>query len=178
MRSRIPSVMCPACERSTRVAETRGAEGGRALRRRRHCPACGHRFTTFERVERPPVAVLKRDGERQRFDRVKLRAALLGAAHKRPVSAPDVERIVERVEAAAEADGSRIAASRIAEICLAGLRELDSGAYLQYAGTLPDLAPGNITTQIGPSAPPSSVRADRDPAQLPAEPTAKGERDV
>ena len=167
---------CPACERPSRVAETRSADDGRALRRRRHCPACGHRFTTFERIARDPVTVIKRDGERQRFDRVKLRAALLGAAHKRPVSAPDVERIVDRVEGAAEGDGGEIGADRVAELCLAGLRGLDSGAYLQYAGTLPDFAP-NITAQIGGSAPAGSVRADRDPAQLPAEPTAKGEFD-
>jgi transcriptional repressor NrdR len=165
-------VVCPSCEGSTRVAETRAAERGHALRRRRHCPACGHRFTTFERIERGPIRVIKRDGEHQRFDRVKLRAALLGAAHKRPVSAPDVERIVERVETAAEAGGAEIRASQIAEICLAGLRDLDPGAYFQYAGTLPD-----FNAQIGPSAPAGSVRGGRDPAQLPAEPTAKGEID-
>lgn len=142
------------------------------MRRRRHCTSCGHRFTTFERVERGPLAVVKRDGQRQRFDRVKLRAALLGAAHKRPVAAPDVERIVESVEADAEGSGGAIAAERVAELSLAGLRELDSGAYLQYAGTLPDFNP-----QIGLSGAIGSVRAGRDPAQLPAEPTAKGEID-
>ena len=164
--------MCPSCSAPTRVAETRSADRGRAARRRRHCPACGGRFTTFERIERGALTVSKRDGESQRFDRVKLRAALLGAAHKRPVAAPDVERIVERVEAAAAAGGGEITAERIAELSLAGLRELDSGAYLQYAGTLPDFNP-----EITGSFPPGSVRPARDPAQLPAEPIAKGESD-
>jgi transcriptional repressor NrdR len=167
---------CPSCSASTRVAETRSAERGRALRRRRHCPSCGNRFTTFERIERGPLAVVKRDGDTQRFDRVKLRAALLGAAHKRPVAAPDVERIVERIEAAAEVGGGEITAERIAELSLAALRELDSGAYLQYAGTLPTFDRGS-NPEITGSFPSGSVRTARDPAQLPAEATVKGEND-
>ncbi len=168
--------MCPACNASTRVAETRAADRGRALRRRRHCPDCGHRFTTFERIERAPLKVRKRDGELQRFDRLKLRAALLGAAHKRPVAAPDLERIVERVESAAEADGGEIGAERIGELCLAGLSDLDRGAFFQYAGTLPNFEPGNYAFGDAPSDT-DSVRDARDPAQLPAEPTAKGAND-
>jgi len=163
-------VECPSCTAATRVAETRSADGGAALRRRRHCPSCGERFTTFERVERGPLKVRKRDGQGQRFDRVKLRAALLGAAHKRPVSAPDVERIVERIEAATAAGGGEIEAERIVELCLAGLQELDGGAYLQYAGTLPDFNP-----EITASFKAGSVRPARDPAQLPAEAIARGE---
>ena len=168
--------MCPSCSASTRVAETRSAERGRALRRRRHCPSCGERFTTFERIERGPLNVRKRDGQVQRLDRVKLRAALAGAAHKRPVSAADVELIVERVERTAEADGGEIGTERIAELCLTGLRELDSGAYLQYAGTLPDFDRGSNPEITGSSAA-GSVRPARDPSLLPAEPTAKGESD-
>jgi transcriptional repressor NrdR len=163
---------CPSCTAPTRVAETRSADEGRAMRRRRHCSRCGHRFTTFERIDRPPVSVRKRDGTSQRFDRVKLRAALLGAAHKRPVAAPDVERIVEGIESEAEVAGGEIAAERIVELCLAALHELDRGAYLQYAGTLPSFNP-----EITASLEPGSVRAARDPAQLPAEPTGKGESD-
>jgi transcriptional repressor NrdR len=162
--------LCPACQSPTRVSETRAASGG-AVRRRRQCTSCGHRFTTFERVERGPLSVRKRDGSRQRFDRVKLRAALLGAAHKRPVSAPDVERIVDRIEAETEAGGGEISSERIVELCLIGLRELDAGAYLQYAGTLPAFTP-----EIAGSIPEGSVRADREGSELPAEPTARGPR--
>ena len=161
-------MLCPACHGPTRVSETRAASGG-AVRRRRQCSSCGHRFTTFERVERGPLSVRKRDGSGQRFDRVKLRAALLGAAHKRPVSAPDVERIVDRIEAEAEAGGGEISSERIVELCLIGLRELDPGAYLQYAGTLPSFSP-----EIAGSIPEGSVRPDREDSVLPAEPTQKG----
>lgn len=118
-----------------------------------------------------PAKVRKRDGGFQRFDRAKLGRALLGAAHKRPVEEPELERIVERVEAAAE--GGEIAAERVAELCLAQLRELDRGAYLQYAGTL-----ASFNTEITASLASGSVRGARDPSLLPAEPTAKGERDV
>src|ERR687896_129045 len=164
-------MVCPACAGPTRVAETRSADRGRALRRRRHCPGCGHRFTTFERLERGPLSVRKRDGTTQRFDRVKLRAALLGAAHKRPVAAPDVERVVDRIEAEAEAGGGEIDAERIVELCLIGLRGLDPGAFLQYAGTLPSFNP-----EIARSIPERSVRADREGSELPAEPTARGSK--
>ena len=86
---------CPNCNRPTTVLETRRAEDGGATRRRRECSACGHRFTTYERRDREPIFVLKRDGEQQRFDRTKLRAALLRSTHKRQVSAADVEALVE-----------------------------------------------------------------------------------
>jgi transcriptional repressor NrdR len=133
-------MICPACEGPTHVLESRRAEGGTATRRRRECSNCGRRFTTFERVEIPRF-VRKRDGTRQPFDRTKLRAALLRAAHKRPVSPDQVEAIVERVEAAADRAGGELEAERVAELCLVGLRAIDAGAYLQFAGTLPATSP-------------------------------------
>jgi transcriptional repressor NrdR len=122
------------------VLESRRAADGTAVRRRRECSGCGHRFTTFEHREPDPIQVIKRDGQRQRFDRTKLRAALLGAAHKRPVIASDVEAIVDRVELAAGDGGGELSAERIGELCLEELRELDWGAYLQVAGTLPSIS--------------------------------------
>jgi len=163
---------CPSCETQTRVVETRSAEDGLAVRRRRHCPGCGERFTTFERREHRRLRVRKRGGSVQRFDRAKLRASLLGAAHKRPVAAPDVERIIERIESAIESAGGETDSERIGELCLTGLRELDDGAYYQYGGTLAIFNP-----QIRESSTGGSVRAARDPAQLPAEPTARELRD-
>ena len=161
---------CPRCERPTRVLESRRAERGTATRRRRECAACGHRFTTFERRERPPLAVRKRDGQRQRFDRTKLRAALLRSTHKRQVGADDVEALVERIATAIEADGGELPAERIGELALAGLRELDEGAYLQFLGTLPSPAPGGATSkaEFAASSPAGSVRAERDSSSLPA----------
>ena len=133
---------CPSCERSTRVLESRHADAGTAIRRRRECPTCGRRFTTYERREPDPLYVIKRDGERQRFDHTKLRAALLRAAHKRPVEPAAIESVVGRIEAELTRAGGELAAQAIGELCLAELRELDTGAYLQFAGTLeqPELA--------------------------------------
>jgi transcriptional repressor NrdR len=139
-------------------------------RRRRVCTRCEHRFTTFERREPDPLYVRKRDGAEQRFDRTKLRAALLRAAHKRPVSPEEIETIVERIESAAEQEGGRIDAERIGELCLAALAELDVGAYLQFAGTLPDDARaelGSASAISGETGPTGSVRAAREHAELP-----------
>ena len=133
---------CPTCQRPTRVLESRRAEAGAAMRRRRECPSCGGRFTTFERREPDPLHVVKRDGERQRFDPTKLRAALLNAAHKRPVGPVALEAVVGRIEAEVARAGGEVSTERIGELCLAELRALDTGAYLQFAGTLerPELA--------------------------------------
>jgi transcriptional repressor NrdR len=130
-------VNCPRCDRSTSILETRRAEGGAALRRRRECSSCGHRFTTYERAVPETLEVIKRDGHRQPFDRGKLRSALLRASHKRDVDPRRLEAIVERVEAEARLTGE-LPAQRIGELCLEGLEQLDRGAYLQFAGTLPD----------------------------------------
>ncbi len=130
-------MVCPDCEHPTRVLESRRSEDGDAVRRRRECTSCGRRFTTFERREPEPLYVMKRDGERERFDRGKLREALIRAAHKRPVSRHDVEAIVERIEREALSAGSEIGSRQIGRMCMEALRELDPGAYLQFAGTLP-----------------------------------------
>ncbi len=159
---------CPSCNRATNVLETRRAEDGAATRRRRKCPACGQRFTTYERRDRDPLFVRKRGGERQRFDRPKLRAALLRATHKRQVSAADVEALVDRVEVAIEADGGELGTDRIGELCLQGLRDLDHGAYLQFLGTLP-----SPNAEFAESAAKSSVRAGRKSASLPAQAGSK-----
>ena len=126
-------MVCPSCAQPTRVLESRAADDGAAVRRRRECSGCGRRFTTFERREREPLFVRKRDGERQPFDRTKLVGGLLRAAHKRPVDPRDVERLVGSIEDEAEAAGGELPAERIGEACLAGLRELDRVAYLQFA---------------------------------------------
>lgn len=149
------------------MLESRRAEDGAALRRRRECGGCGHRFTTFERRDPEPAFVRKRDGRRQRFDRTKLRAALLGATHKRSVSAGDVEALVNRIEAEAAAAGGELDADRITALSLEGLRELDAGAYLQFAGTLPSAS----ADFAGPEEI-DSVRATRQPSSFPVRTTS------
>ena len=135
---------CPACGQQTRTLETRRADGGAAVRRRRSCPSCGERFTTFERTELEPAWVRKRDGGRQRFDQAKLRAALLRACHKRDVDPRAIESIVETVKRELHSGGGEISAARIGELCLAGLEPLDRGAFLQFAGTLPGEIPDDL----------------------------------
>jgi len=130
---------CPSCHSLTRVLESRRAENGAVVRRRRECRHCGSRFTSFERLVPEPAWVVKRSGERQLFDRRKLLGALTRASHKRDVDPRDLELIVNRIQETAVAAGE-LTASRIGELCLDGLQKLDRGAYLQFAGTLPDAA--------------------------------------
>jgi transcriptional repressor NrdR len=132
-------VKCPRCDSPTKTLETRRVPDG-AVRRRRECSNCGHRFTTYERAVPETLQVIKRDGHRQPFDRDKLLGALLRASHKRDVDPRRLSEIVEGVEGEARASGGEIEAARIGELCLDGLQRLDRGAYLQFAGTLPDAA--------------------------------------
>lgn len=130
---------CPLCYKRSRVLESRPAEGGAAVRRRRECASCGHRFTSFERLAPSPAIVCKRDGRREELDAAKLRAGLERAAHKLPEAERAVERIVAAVEL--EAAGSdELSTRRIGEICLAGLREADQVAYLRFATVHKQLA--------------------------------------
>jgi transcriptional repressor NrdR len=138
------------------------------VRRRRECASCGRRFTTFERRDPEPAYVIKRDGEKQRFDRTKLRGALMSAAHKRPVTALDVEAIVDRIEVAA-ADSGELSTERIGELCLSELEALDGGAYLQFLGTLAE--PGSAIS--GQSGRGGSVRVGREDPQSPPKAVAR-----
>ena len=131
---------CPTCHSPTRVLETRREDAGAAVKRRRECSSCGDRFTTLERRERPPLFVLKRGGRRERFDSDKLRDGMLRAAYKRPVTTEQVDAIAERIEAEAEAAGGELDASRIGEMCLTGLGEVDRVSYLQFAAVYRQLA--------------------------------------
>ena len=131
---------CPQCDEQSRVLESRPAEGGTAVRRRRECDRCGRRFTTYERLERGQLFVRKRNGRRQPFDRAKLRFGLGRAAHKRPVRAAQIDAIVGRIEDEVDRAGGELPADRIGELCLDGLRELDRVSYLQFASVYKQLA--------------------------------------
>jgi transcriptional repressor NrdR len=102
--------------------------------------SCGHRFTTYERAVPEVLAVIKRDGSQQPFDRQKLLGSLNRASHKRDVDPRRLTLIVDGVEKELRASGGELSAQRITELCLDGLAKLDRGAYLQFAGTLPDAA--------------------------------------
>jgi transcriptional repressor NrdR len=150
---------CPRCHESTRVLESRGAESGAALRRRRVCTACAHRFTTFERREPEPLFITKRTGSRQRFDRAKLCRALERAAHKRDIDPAALGAVADSTEAMIAASGGEASSESVALHCLEHLAALDRGAYLQYAGTLPE-PNAQFAPSETPAGQPLSVRAE------------------
>lgn len=126
---------CPFCGAvDTRVVDSRLAEDGTQVRRRRECPGCGERFTTFERAELTLPRVVKRDGTREPFNENKLRNGLLRALEKRPVSAETVEAALSRILGRVRATGEReVPTARIGEWVMAELRELDQVAYVRFA---------------------------------------------
>ncbi len=126
---------CPRCEQSaTRVIDSRDLEAGSTIRRRRECEACGHRFTTYERPEGARLAVVKRDGSRQDFDRDKLRTGLLKALQKRPVTLDRVEAAVDAIEVQLRARGDAEGPSTdVGRLAADALRELDQLAYIRFA---------------------------------------------
>ena len=126
---------CPRCnETGTRVIDSRDLEGGSTIRRRRECEACAYRFTTYERPEGARLTVVKRDGSRQDFDRDKLRAGLLKALEKRPVTLDRVEQAVDDIDSGLRARGeTEVTAKEIGRLATEALRDLDQLAYIRFA---------------------------------------------
>jgi len=126
---------CPQCDSpENRVVDTRTSRGGRAVRRRRECLECGERFTTYEYVEARPIQVLKADGSAQEFDREKLVRSLRIACAKRPVSASEIETLVDEIEdELSKQAGVEVASSFIGELVMDGLKPLDRVAYIRFA---------------------------------------------
>lgn len=126
---------CPFCGNAdTQVKDSRPAEDHAAIRRRRSCPACGGRFTTFERVQLRDLVIIKKTGRRETFDRDKLSRSIRIALQKRPVEPDRVEQmisgIVRRLESTGETD---IASSKIGEIVMDTLARIDTVAYVRFA---------------------------------------------
>jgi len=126
---------CPFCQHSdNRVLESRSAEGGQSVRRRRECLKCARRFTTYERIEFVPVTVIKRDGDRESFDRYKLLKGLARACEKTGVTTPQMERVVDDIESDLQQRVMReVPSSEIGELVLHHLRELNEVAYIRFA---------------------------------------------
>ncbi|MBV8849825.1 MAG: transcriptional repressor NrdR [Methylobacteriaceae bacterium] len=126
---------CPYCgSLDTQVKDSRPTEDASSIRRRRVCPDCGGRFTTFERVQLRDLIVVKRSGRRVPFDREKIIRSLEIALRKRPVEAPRVERMVNGIVRQLESSGeSEITAERIGELVMQGLKSLDDVAYVRFA---------------------------------------------
>ena len=126
---------CPRCaDPDTRVIDSRDLENGTTIRRRRECPICNYRFTTYERPEGVRLTVLKRDGRREEFDRAKLQRGLMRALQKRPVTLERVEQALDEIEAAVRASGTSEVTSRtIGTLATEKLREIDELAYIRFA---------------------------------------------
>ena len=126
---------CPYCAyMESKVIDSRPAGEGSTIRRRRECLACRKRFTTYEIIERMPLVVVKRDGSRQRFDRVKVMNGLVRACEKRPVSLEQLEAVTDEIEAELQSALEReISTSEIGEMVMARLRTLDEVAYVRFA---------------------------------------------
>jgi transcriptional repressor NrdR len=128
-------VKCPFCSSSDNgVVDSRETDDGRAIRRRRHCAGCARRFTTYERVEEQPLVVIKKDGSRVAFDRPRLKAGILRACEKRPVSSDTVDGIVADIEKRALEVGERELSSRwFGEAVMEALKATDEVAYVRFA---------------------------------------------
>ncbi len=126
---------CPFCQHSdNRVLESRSAEAGQSVRRRRECLKCGRRFTTYERIEFVPITVIKRNGDRESFDRYKLLKGLALACEKTGVTSPQMERIVDEIESELQQRSLReVSSSEIGELALKQLQELSEVAYIRFA---------------------------------------------
>ncbi|MDQ6965751.1 MAG: transcriptional regulator NrdR [Mariprofundaceae bacterium] len=126
---------CPFCSNDdTRVIDSRVAEGGAAVRRRRECEVCGKRFSSYERAELRLPMVIKKDGARQSFNVQKIRGGMQKALEKRPVSADALEQGVQAVvRSAQESSESEIPAGMIGDYVMEQLRQLDGVAYIRFA---------------------------------------------
>ena len=128
-------MQCPKCHyNGSRVVDSRPADEGRAIRRRRECEDCGFRFTTFERVEVTPLLVVKKNGAREEFNRDKVLRGLVRSAEKRPVPMDDMEKIVDNVENRIRSLGeNEVSTTLIGEYVMEDLVDLDEIAYIRFA---------------------------------------------
>lgn len=129
----IDSMQCPFCgNRTTKVLETRHIDSSFVIKRKRTCPRCKKRFTTYERIEASPIVVIKRDGSREPFDREKLKRGIIEACSKRPVSLDEIEKIVADIEKDLQSYIMEISSKELGEMVLKRLKKLDKIAYIRF----------------------------------------------
>lgn len=126
---------CPKChEEGSRVVDSRPADEGHAIRRRRECTNCGFRFTTFERVEATPLLVIKKNGTREEFNREKILKGIVRATEKRPVGMDQITAIVNQVENKVRSVGeTEVSSQLIGEYIMGILADVDEVAYIRFA---------------------------------------------
>ncbi|MBR1573083.1 MAG: transcriptional repressor NrdR [Lachnospiraceae bacterium] len=126
---------CPFCSsENTRVIDSRPADDNNSIRRRRMCDECGKRFTTYEKVETIPLIVIKKDNNREQYDRSKIEAGILNACHKRPISAKQITDLIDDVETEIFArEEKEIPSQEIGAIVMDKIKDLDDVAYVRFA---------------------------------------------
>lgn len=126
---------CPYCEfPESKVVDSRPTDEGQAIRRRRECMRCGKRFTTYEKIEELPIIVVKKDGNRQTYDRNKLMNGIIKACEKRPVSMSTIERIVDDIEKNLfNSLENEVTSVEIGEMVMNKLKDVDEVAYVRFA---------------------------------------------
>lgn len=126
---------CPFCsEENTKVIDSRPAEENSAIRRRRACDACGRRFTTYEKIETIPLVVIKKDDNREPYDRSKIEAGVMRACHKRPISVNRINALIDEVEAAIfNMEEKEIPSKIIGELVMDKMKDLEPVAYVRFA---------------------------------------------
>ena len=126
---------CPFCSHeNTRVIDSRPAEDNNSIRRRRVCDECGKRFTTYEKVETIPLIIIKKDNNREAYDRTKIEAGVLRACHKRPISANQINQLVDEVETEVfNMEEKEIPSRVIGEKVMNKLKDLEAVAYVRFA---------------------------------------------
>ena len=126
---------CPYCSNpDTRVVDSRPAEDGTSIRRRRSCDSCGKRFTTYEKVETIPLIIIKNDNTREQYSRMKIANGVIRACYKRPVPAEEIERMIDRIETEVfSLEEKEIPSHVIGEMVMDGLKDLDEVAYVRFA---------------------------------------------
>ena len=126
---------CPFCSHeNTRVIDSRPAEDNNSIRRRRVCDECGKRFTTYEKIETIPLIIIKKDNNREAYDRAKIEAGVLRACHKRPVSAQQITTLVDEVaNEIFNREEREIPSGTIGELVMNKLKDLDAVAYVRFA---------------------------------------------
>ena len=140
---------CPFCGcEDSRVIDSRSVEEGASIRRRRECPRCGRRFTTYEKYEQIPLLVIKRDGRREMFDSKKILAGLLRAFEKRPFTYEQSQSLTNQIENEIRASGeNEVKSTKIGEMVMAHLEKIDQIAYVRFASVYRQFADVNSFMQ-------------------------------
>jgi transcriptional repressor NrdR len=132
------------------VVDSRAAGSGDAIRRRRHCVACGRRFTTYERIEDVGLVIVKRDGSREPWDRDKLEAGIRKALTGRPVTNVQVDQMLDRIEARVRKRGPEVPSNAVGAAALGAMQKIDEVGYLRYASVYKDFqAAGDFERELG-----------------------------